>query len=187
MDASVTRFVKSKHKSSNLSDDLIGPMLVIKPYNDNKFYPSTLDGHQTPKTEPPDTTPEPPDVIGKTFLLGPRNDGQQFRARIVKAIEDQEESSCNHPQHQKFLCSVNNEQYKEVFAYNDIAQFIKNDDEDTTVWKYRCIQAHKGPLQQSHPNYKGSQYNVLIEWENGEVTNEPLTIIAKDDPVTCAL
>jgi len=45
----------------------------------------------------------------------------------------------------------------------------------------------KGPLKQNHPNYKGSTYNVMIEWENGEITSEPLSIIAADDPVTCAL
>jgi len=27
----------------------------------------------------------------------------------------------------------------------------------------------------------------MIEWENGEITSEPLTIIAADDPVTCAI
>jgi hypothetical protein len=187
MDPSITRFVKSKHESGDLSDDLIGPMPVIEPYDDNDIHPNTLDEPTPPNDETPDATTEPQDVIGKTFLLEPRDDGQRFRARIVKAIEDQEESSRNHPRHQKFLCSVNNEQYEEIFAYNDIAQFIEHDDDDTIVWKYRCIKAHEGPLQQSHPNYKGSQYNVLIEWENGEVTNEPLTIIAKDDPVTCAI
>jgi hypothetical protein len=34
---------------------------------------------------------------------------------------------------------------------------------------------------------KGSQVNVLIEWENGEITSEPLTVVAADDPVTCAI
>ena len=27
----------------------------------------------------------------------------------------------------------------------------------------------------------------MIEWENGEITSEPLSLIAADDPVTCAL
>ena len=27
----------------------------------------------------------------------------------------------------------------------------------------------------------------MIEWENGEITNEPLSVIAADDPVTCAI
>jgi hypothetical protein len=27
----------------------------------------------------------------------------------------------------------------------------------------------------------------MVEWENGDITMEPLQIIAKDDPVTCAI
>jgi hypothetical protein len=27
----------------------------------------------------------------------------------------------------------------------------------------------------------------MIEWENGEITTEPLALIATDDPVTCAI
>ena len=26
----------------------------------------------------------------------------------------------------------------------------------------------------------------MVEWETGEITKEPLSIIAQDDPVTCA-
>ena len=49
------------------------------------------------------------------------------------------------------------------------------------------VSAYEGPLDPRHPNWKGSKYNVMVEWENGEITSEPLAIIAKDDPVTCAL
>jgi hypothetical protein len=55
------------------------------------------------------------------------------------------------------------------------------------VWKFRHIISHQGPIKPGHPDYKGSMYNVMIEWENGEVTTEPLQIIAADDPVTCAI
>ncbi|HEY9709872.1 MAG TPA: reverse transcriptase domain-containing protein, partial [Oculatellaceae cyanobacterium] len=34
---------------------------------------------------------------------------------------------------------------------------------------------------------KGSLYNVTIEWENGEKTDEPLSIFATDNPVPCAI
>jgi hypothetical protein len=30
-------------------------------------------------------------------------------------------------------------------------------------------------------------WNVMIEWENGEITSEPLSVISTDDPVTCAI
>jgi hypothetical protein len=38
-----------------------------------------------------------------------------------------------------------------------------------------------------YPDYKCSTYNVMIEWENGEITSEPLKMIAKDGPVTCTV
>ena len=36
------------------------------------------------------------------------------------------------------------------------------------------------------PDWKGSKYNFQVEWETGEITFEPLSIIAADDPVTSA-
>jgi hypothetical protein len=46
--------------------------------------------------------------------------------------------------------------------------------------------AHQGPLRASDRDYEGSTYNVLVEWETGEITYEPLDMIASDDPVSCA-
>ena len=45
----------------------------------------------------------------------------------------------------------------------------------------------KGPLSKSHPNYNSLPYNLRIEWENGEITNESLSIIAADDPISYAI
>ena len=46
--------------------------------------------------------------------------------------------------------------------------------------------SHKGPLSPKHPNYNGSKYNVIVQWEDGSVTRGPLDIFGKDDPVSCA-
>jgi hypothetical protein len=35
--------------------------------------------------------------------------------------------------------------------------------------------------------WKGSIYNVHVEWENGEIPDKPMTTIAADDPVTCSI
>ena len=37
------------------------------------------------------------------------------------------------------------------------------------------------------PNWKLCKYNVLIHWETGEKTYEPLSVLAADGPVTCAI
>ena len=57
---------------------------------------------------------------------------------------------------------------------------------DQELFKFRAIIGHQGPLLASDPDWKGSKYNVQVEWETGEITFEPLSIIAADDPVTCA-
>jgi len=129
----------------------------------------------------------PIDLVGRTFLLEPKEDGQRFRARIVKAIDDHEANLSKDPDHIKFLCATNDDTLEEVMSYNDILAHIQRDEESAIVWKFRRIVAHEGPLKPKHPNYKGSTYNVMIEWENGEITSEPLSVIAADDPVTCAL
>jgi hypothetical protein len=59
-------------------------------------------------------------------------------------------------------------------------EYITKDKKSDITWKFRQIVSHKGPTQ-------GSQYDLLIEWENGEITKEPLKVIATDDPVTCAI
>ena len=57
---------------------------------------------------------------------------------------------------------------------------------DQELYRFRAILAHQDPLLASDPDWKGSKYNVQVEWETGEITFEPLSIIAADDPVTCA-
>ena len=48
---------------------------------------------------------------------------------------------------------------------------------------------HQGPLTKEDPHYKGSFYNVMIEWDTGETTYESLSLIVQDDPITdlCSL
>ena len=54
------------------------------------------------------------------------------------------------------------------------------------LYKLRAITGHQGPLSPQDENYKDSKYNVMVEWETREITEEPLSLIAADDPVACA-
>jgi hypothetical protein len=70
--------------------------------------------------------------------------------------------------------SVNNDKAEEVITYNKMLENITKDDESDIRWKFKRIISHE---------YKGSQCYVQIEqWENGDITYEPLKIIAADDP-----
>jgi len=147
---------------------------------------TTKHGEQQPEPPPPPVV-NPEGLVGRTFLMDPQEDGQRFRARIVELIEDHESDIENNPTRIKFLVSVDNDQAEEIITYNQVMDYISKDQESDIKWKFRRIISHQGPLQPNHPDYKHSQYNIMVEWENGEITTEPLAVIAADDPVTCAI
>jgi hypothetical protein len=73
-------------------------------------------------------------------------------------------------------------------SYQQIMDHLDEDQKSERVWKFHRIYGHEGPLTKNKDkNYNGSSYNVMIEWENGEVTTKPLDVIAGDDPITCAI
>ena len=139
------------------------------------------------ENKPPDPLVRIEDLIGRSFLLDEHEDGTRSRATIVKCVEDFESDLHENSTRVKFICSVGREKAEEVFTYNQILDYISREDDDAIVWRFKKISSHQGPLTPDHPDYKGCPYNVLVEWENGETTSEPLSLIAADDPVTCAV
>ena len=124
------------------------------------------------------------DLIGRTFLLPPQEDGQRFHARIVGLLEDQQNELERDPARVKFQTSVNDGQFEELLSFAEIADHIndaENNDPDH-LWKFKRIVSHEGPLRPGDPNYNGGAWNVNVEWENGEVTAEPLFVIGADSP-----
>ena len=55
------------------------------------------------------------------------------------------------------------------------------------MWQFEEIVLHQGPLSTEHKDYNGNTYNVQIQWSTGKITTEPLSVIAMDNPVVCAL
>ena len=142
------------------------------------------DGETTGTVHMPIVHPE--ELIGRTFKITGDNEQLQH-VKIVEALEEHECFTHEHPLNIQFKCSINDDQYEEIMSYNQIMDHLNKDDDNPVVWKFKDIIAHQGPLNKSHKDYKGSTYNLTIEWENGEITDEPLSIIAADDPVSCAI
>ena len=91
----------------------------------------------------------------------------------------------------KFRLKINKDQAEEIMSYNQLMDYIQKgtdaEEDPDSLFKFRDIVAHQGPLESTDPDHKGNKYNVMVEWESGEVTYEPLTLISKDDPITCAV
>ena len=129
---------------------------------------------------------DPADIIGRSFLKDQDN-GERHRVQVIQLMDDHMDQVEQHPERIKFLCRINEEDREELIAYNEILNYLEAQEQDDVLWKFRRIVGHEGPLAKGHPDYNGSTYNVQIEWENGEITSEPLNVIASDDPVTCAV
>ena len=89
-----------------------------------------------------------------------------------------EEDLEKNPTGLKFKLSVNNDQCEEILTHAEALDHIARDEESNidSEWKFRRIAAHAGPPQPNHPNCKGSTWNVMVEWENGEVTSDSLSM-----------
>jgi hypothetical protein len=131
---------------------------------------------------------DPQELLGRTFLMDTQEDGQRFCAHIVECISNHESNISHSDDHVKFRISINEDEYKETITYNELLDFIeKNQENDAIVWRFRRIVGHQGHLLWHDKDYNGLRFNLLVEWENGEITTEPLSVIAADDPVTCAV
>ena len=127
-----------------------------------------------------------PNLFGRSFLLPPEDNGERHMAKIID-IDD-------HGQYLediKFKLKISKDQAEEIMPYNQLMDYIQKgtdaEEDPDSLFKFRDIIAHQGPLESTDPNHKGSKYNVMVEWESGEITYEPLALISKDDPITCAV
>ena len=60
-------------------------------------------------------------------MLGEQKDAQNFRAKIVEAINAHEDKVKDNPELLRFKCSINNDAFEEIMAYNDIVNHIYQD------------------------------------------------------------
>ena len=127
-----------------------------------------------------------PNPLGRSFLLPPEDNGERHMAKIID-IDDHGQTL----EDMKCKLKINKDQSEEIMSYNQLMDYIQKgtdaEEDPESLFKFRDIVAHQGPLESTDPNHKGSKYNVMVEWESGEVTYEPLTLISKDDPLTCAV
>ena len=135
---------------------------------------------------------DPSDLIGRTFLLPPEENGERHRAKVTRqVVEIIDQDNGQRIENINFILDIGNDKVEELISYNQVLEHLENAQDhdmgmDQELYRFRAIIGHQGPLLASDPDWKGSKYNVQVEWETWEITFEPLSIIVADDPVTCA-
>ena len=125
-----------------------------------------------------------------TFLLPKNEQGERLRATIKtkviktsKLLDDQHDKAIDKI---NFPLDVGQGRAEAIMSYVQILDHLDHQEQQEDLYKFRAITGHQGPLSPQDENYKGSKYNVMVECETGEISEEPLSLIAADDPVTCA-
>ena len=131
------------------------------------------------------------DLLGRTFLLPMDENGERKRATISEHINDLCQEQVSREDQLRFKLKIDEDQLDDLISYKQLMEYLE-DKTDTGpledgLYRFKCIKDHKGPYTSSDPEYNGSSYNLLIEWETGEQTWEPLSNIIASDPYTCAV
>ena len=147
---------------------------------------------ENPSRSKPMPTFDHSDLIGSTFLLPPKENGERHRAKVTRqVVEIIDQDNGQRVENINFILDIGNGKVEELISYNQLLEHLENAQDhdmgmDQELYRFRGIIGHQGPLIASDPDWKGSKYNVQVEWETGEITFELHSIILADDPVTCA-
>jgi hypothetical protein len=98
---------------------------------------------------------DPDDLVGRTFLAQEQEDGTRFCKRISEKIEEME----NGEKRIKFLVRRSESDQEEILSYDELINLIADQydqeaNDGDTLWTFKCIMGHEGPLKPTDPSYK---------------------------------
>ena len=96
-----------------------------------------------------------PNLLGRSFLLPPEDNGERHMAKIID-IDDHGQPL----EDIKFKLKINKDQAEEIMSYNQLMDYIQKgtdaEEDQDSLFKFRDIVAHQGPLESTDPNHKGA-------------------------------
>ena len=117
----------------------------------------------------------PSDLIGRTFLFPPVENGERHRAKVIRqVVEIIDQDNGQRIENINFILDIGNGKVEELISYNQLLEHLENAQNhdmgmDQELYRFRAIIGHQGPLLASDPDWKGSKYNVQVEWETGRL------------------
>ena len=117
-------------------------------------------------------------------LLPMDENRERKRVTISDQVHILDQTQASREDQLRFKLKVDGEQLDDLISYNQLMEYLEDtlDTGQTEDGLYKL-----GPYSPSDPEYFGRSYNLLIEWETGEMTWEPLSNIIADDPYSHAV
>eukprot|EP00986_Skeletonema_menzelii_P007778 scaffold3101_cov93-Skeletonema_menzelii.AAC.1 len=136
----------------------------------------------------------PDELIGRSFLMNHNPDGTRDRATILGYERDDDEV-CEEELEEamrdfnrgleeartRFRVKVGRTGLEEYVEWNDMCEFVEEQiQHEDKSWNFRKIIGHKRNLKPREAP------KILILWESGEITYEPITLISQSEPYLVA-
>ena len=133
----------------------------------------------------------PDDLFVRTFLL-PKNEqgeslGATIKRKVIETSKHLDDQHDNAIEKISFNHDVGQGRAEAYISYVKIVDHLDHQEQHDDLYKFRSITGHQGPLLPQDENYKTSKYNVMVGRETWEITEELISLIDADDPVTCAV
>ena len=128
------------------------------------------------------------DLLWRSFLLPMDENGERKRATISEHVNDFCQQQVSREDQLRFKLKIDGDQLDDLISYSQLMEYLE-DKTDTGpledgLYRFKCIKDHKGPYTSSDPEYNGSSYNLLIEWEPGEhvleMSSAPTNLVRRD-------
>ena len=131
------------------------------------------------------------DFLGRPFYFLWMRMGRERKLLVFEHVNIISQEQVSREDQRRFKLNIDGDQCDDLISYNQLMEYLE-DNRDTGqlengLYKFKCIKDHRDPYTPSDPEYIGSSYNLLIEWEAREMTWEPLSNIIATDPYTCAV
>ena len=95
---------------------------------------------------------DPSDLIGKTFLLPPEENGERHRAKVTRqVVEIIDLENGQRVENINFMLDIGNGKVEELISYNQLLEHLENAQDhdmgmDQELYRFRAISGHQGPL-----------------------------------------
>ena len=99
----------------------------------------------------------PDDLVERTFLLPPGDNGERLIAKVTrKVVEDIEQADGERVQKLSFILGIGNGKLEEIISYNQLEDHLEAADNDYNeisddLFKFRALIGHEGPSSQQTP------------------------------------
>ena len=99
----------------------------------------------------------PDDIVGRTFLLPPAENGERLRAKVmrkvVEVIEEAEGEGVQRVKNLSYILGLGNGKVEEIISYNPLVDHLEaaaNEDNEISddLFKVRVLIGHQGPSSQ---------------------------------------